>query len=43
MKIFHVYEPEHFEGLLKNNFINEDTGFKLQHIFTLPDRRKRKD
>jgi len=40
MKIFHVYEPEHFEGLVKNNFLNEDSGLKLQHIFTLPNRKK---
>lgn len=26
MKIFHVYEPQHFEGLVKNNFLNEDSG-----------------
>lgn len=40
MKIFHVYEPEHFEGLVKNNLLNEDSGLKLQHIFTLPNCKK---
>ncbi len=40
MKIFHVYEPDHFEGLVKNNFLNEDSGLKIQHIFTLPNRKK---
>ncbi len=40
MKIFHVYEPDYFEGLVKNNFLNEDTGLKVQHIFTLHNRKK---
>ncbi len=40
MKIFHVYEPDHFEGLIKNNLLNEDSGLKVQHIFTLPNTKK---
>jgi len=36
MKFFHVYNEEYFEGLVKNNLINEDTGFKLMHVFRLP-------
>lgn len=40
MKIFHVYEPDHFEGLIKNNLLNEDSGLKVQHIFTHPDEKK---
>ena len=40
MKIFHVYEPDHFEGLVKNNLLNEDSGLKIQHIFTLPNEKK---
>lgn len=40
MKIFHVYEPDHFEGLVQNNFLNEDSGLKIQHIFTLPNHKK---
>jgi len=40
MKFFHVYDAESFEGLVKNNLINEDTGFKIQHIFAMPNRIK---
>ena len=40
MKIFHDYEPDHFEGLVKNNLLNEDSGLKIQHIFTLRSSRK---
>lgn len=40
MKFFHVYNEEYFEGLVKNNLINEDTGFKIQHVFSLPDKMK---
>ena len=36
MKFFHVYNDQYFEGLVKNNLINEDTGFKLMHVFRLP-------
>ena len=40
MKFFHVYNEDYFEGLVKNNLINEDTGFKIQHVFSLPDEMK---
>lgn len=40
MKFFHVYDSESFEGLVKNNFINEDTGFKIQHVFAMPGKIK---
>jgi len=36
MKFFHVYNEEYFEGLVKNNLINEDTGFKIQNCFAMP-------
>ena len=38
MKFFHLYREEYFEGLVKNNLINEDTGFKIMNIFRMPDR-----
>lgn len=37
MKFFHVYNDWHVKGLEKNNLINEDTGFKIQHAFSVPD------
>ena len=40
MKFFHVYNEEYFEGLVKNNLINKDTGFKIQHNFSMPDSLK---
>ena len=40
MKFFHVYNDECYEGLVKNGLINEDTGFKLQHLFSIPEERK---
>ena len=40
MKFFHVYNDEYFEGLVKNNLINKNTGFKIQHCFTVPDHKK---
>ena len=36
MKFFHVYNERSFEGLVKNNLINEDTGFKIQNVFSVP-------
>ena len=36
MKFFHVYNEKYFDGLVKNNLINSDTGFKLQHCFAMP-------
>ena len=40
MKFFHVYNDWHLEGLEKNNLINEDTGFKIQHVFSMPGELK---
>ena len=40
MKFFHVYNDWHMEGLEKNNFINEDSGFKIQHKFSIPEELK---
>ena len=40
MKFIHVYNDEYFEGLVKNNLINKNTGFKIQHCFTVPDHKK---
>lgn len=37
MKFFHVYNDKYFEGLVKNNLINKNTGFKIQHCFTVPE------
>lgn len=40
MKFFHVYNEKYFEGLVKNNLINEDSGFKIQHVFAMPEELK---
>ncbi len=40
MKFFHVYNDKFFEGLEKNGMINRDTGFKIQHVFSMPDEIK---
>ncbi len=40
MKFFHVYNERCYEGLVKNNLINEDTGFKIQHSFAMPSEYK---
>ena len=40
MRFFHVYNDWHIKGLEKNNLINEDTGFKIQHIFSMPEELK---
>ena len=40
MKFFHVYNEKYFEGLVKNGLINKDTGFKIQHIFAMPEELK---
>lgn len=37
MKFFHVYDERYYEGLVKNNFINEDTGYKLMNVFRMPE------
>jgi len=40
MKFFHVYNENCFEGLVKNNLINRDSGFKIQNVFSVPKERK---
>ena len=40
MKFFHVYNEHCFVGLEKNGLINEDTGFKIQHAFSVPEVNK---
>ena len=40
MKFFHVYNEKCYEGLVKNNLINEDSGFKIQHAFSVPGELK---
>lgn len=40
MKFFHVYNDQYFEGLVKNGFINEESGFKIQHVFSMPKEMK---
>ena len=37
MKFFHVYNEKYFEGLVKNNFINKNSGFKIQNCFAMPE------
>jgi len=37
MKFFHVYNEKCFKGLEKNGLINKDTGFKMQHAFSVPE------
>ena len=36
MKFFHVYNERNFDGLVKNNLINEDSAFKIQNVFSVP-------
>lgn len=40
MKFFHVYNEKCYEGLIKNNLLNEDSGFKIQHAFSVPEELK---
>ena len=40
MKFFHVYNELCFEGLVKNGLLNQDSGFKIQHIFRLTEDMK---
>lgn len=40
MKFIHVYNPRYFEGLVKNDLLNEDSGFKIQHVFSLTEDMK---
>ncbi len=43
MRFFHVYNEHCFRGLEKNGLLNEDTGFKIQHVFSLPKEMKFND
>ncbi len=40
MKFFHVYNDWHIKGLEKNGFINRDTAFKVQNVFSVPRERQ---
>lgn len=40
MKFFHVYNEQCYEGLVKNDMLNEDSGFKIQHCFAVPKERQ---
>lgn len=40
MKFFHVYNEHAFEGLVKNGLLNKNSGFKIQHVFRLPEDMK---
>lgn len=40
MKFFHVYNEECFVGLEKNGLINQDSGFKIQNVFSVPANRQ---
>ncbi|MBQ8758089.1 MAG: hypothetical protein IJZ20_00145, partial [Clostridia bacterium] len=40
MKFFHVYDERTNNGLEKNNLLNEDSGFKIQHVFSQPNDKK---
>lgn len=40
MKFFHVYNEQYFEGLVKNNFINKNSGFKIQNCFAMPEEQR---
>lgn len=43
MKFFHVYNEKCYEGLVKNNLLNEDSGLKIQHAFSVPGELKFND
>lgn len=40
MKFFHVYNEECFQGWVKNDMINKNTGFKIQNVFSVPKHRQ---
>lgn len=40
MKFFHVYNEKCFEGLVKNDLLNKDSGFKIQHVYRLQEELK---
>ena len=37
MKFFHVYNDWHIKALEKNGLLNRDSGFKIQHVFSMTD------
>lgn len=39
MKFFHVYNEDCYKSLEKNNLLNADSGFKIQHCFAVPKER----
>ena len=40
MKFFHVYNDKCFAGLERNGLINNESGFKIQHCFAVPEGMK---
>ena len=40
MKFIHVYNEKYFDGLVKNDMLNKDSGFKIQHNFSMPNEAK---
>lgn len=40
MKFFHVYNEDCIKGLEKNGLLNKDSGFKIQHAFSVPEELK---
>lgn len=40
MKFFHVYNDKYFKGLVKQGFINKNSGFKIQHDFPMENSKK---
>lgn len=40
MKFFHVYNEDCIKGLEKNGLLNKDSGFKIQHAFSVPEHLK---
>lgn len=40
MKFFHVYNEDCVKGLEKNGLLNKDSGFKIQHAFSVPENLK---
>ena len=40
MKFIHVYNEKYLDGLIKNDMLNKDSGFKIQHCFAMPKEAK---
>ena len=40
MKFFHVYNEDCIKGLEVNGLLNKDSGFKIQHAFSVPEELK---